>query len=260
VPNPPPQIQIAPLGDCALLVRVRDEFDDPNDAITAVLAAQRAIEAAQLPGIIELAPAYTTVAVFYDPILAISAGALVEGVRAWLKERISVLLASGGRDRVREVPSTSSARQRAMEIPICYEPEFAPDLEHVARNAGLSPNEVVELHSGAQYRVSCVGFTPGFQYLSGLPSRLATPRRATPRKEIPAGSVAIGGSQTGIYPIKSPGGWNVIGRTPVRLFDAAKYPPVLLGTGHWVRFRAITREEFNRQKDERLYSPRITAR
>ena len=108
----------------------------------------------------------------------------------------------------------------------------------------MSPKEVVDLHSGADYHVNCIGFTPGFAYLAGLPEKLTTPRRATPRKEIPAGSVAIGGTQSGIYPLRSPGGWNVIGRTPLRLFEPQKNPPTLLRAGDRLRFRAISRQEF----------------
>jgi len=114
----------------------------------------------------------------------------------------------------------------------------------VAQHAGRTAQEVVDLHSGAEYRVSCLGFTPGFPFLAGLPNELGTPRRKIPRKEIPAGSVAIGGTQTGIYPVKSPGGWNVIGRTALRLFDPTKSPPAFLRAGDRVRFRSITREEF----------------
>src|SRR5206468_1801686 len=115
-----------------------------------------------------------------------------------------------------------------IEIPVCYDPEFAFDLDAVARHAQISAEEVVDLHCDADYRVNCIGFTPGFPFLSGLSERLATPRRSTPRKEIPTGSVGIGGKQTGVYPLKSPGGWNIIGRTPLRLFDPQKSPPALL--------------------------------
>jgi inhibitor of KinA len=131
-----------------------------------------------------------------------------------------------------------------VEIPVCYDPEFALDLDHVAQHAQMSPKEVVDLHRATDYHVNCIGFTPGFPYLAGLPEKLATPRRATPRKEIPAGSVAIGGRQSGIYSLRSPGGWNVIGRTPLRLFDPQKNPPALLRAGDRLRFQAISRQEF----------------
>jgi len=115
----------------------------------------------------------------------------------------------------------------------------------VAEQARLSPDEVVRRHANAGYRVSCVGFTPGFPYLTGLPPELSTPRRASPRKEVPAGAVAIGGTQTGIYPRKSPGGWHIIGRTPLRLFDVARNPAALFQAGDRVRFRKISRREFD---------------
>jgi inhibitor of KinA len=233
-------MQITPLGDSALLVRVREDFNAPDETLNAVLAAQRALEAAQLPAVIELAPAYTTVALFYDPVRAVDSGAPVDNVFGWFEQRIRDVLANA--DEI----NGQKTRARHIEIPVCYDPDFAPDLEEVARHAGLSATEVVDLHRRGEYRVSCVGFTPGFPFLSGLPPKLATPRRATPRKEIPAGSVAIGGTQTGVYPLKSPGGWNIIGRTSLPLFDPQKDPPALLRAGDRVRFRAITRREFER--------------
>ena len=230
-------MQVTALGDSALIVRVRDRFDDaPDDTLSEVLAALRRLENAQIPGVIELAPAYTTVAVFFDPLRAIHDGAGPDRVIELLIQRIGEALA-GRRRQHKHAAHTA-------EIPVCYDLEFAIDLERVARHAQISPGEVIDLHRAAQYRVNCIGFTPGFPYLTGLPKRLATPRHAIPRKEIPAGSVAIGGAQTGIYPQESPGGWNVIGRTPLRLFDPQRDPPVLLQTGDEVRFRKITREEF----------------
>ena len=244
-------MEITPLGDSALLIRVAESFDDATiDVLNKVLATKHALEAAQIPGVVEVAPAYTTVALFCDPVRAIDAGAVVEDVFGWFEQRIQQALKSVaapkafGADRGRagdNVPGYNS-----IEVPVCYDQEFAFDLDEVARNAGVHLKEVVDLHCGADYRVHCVGFTPGFPFLGGLPRQLATPRRDVPRKEIPAGSVAIGGRQTGIYPIKSPGGWNVIGRTPLHLFDPQKDPPVLLRAGDRVRFRSITREEFER--------------
>ena len=234
-------MEITSLGDSALIVHICENFEDaPTEALNAVLAAQRGLEAARLPGVIELAPAYTTVAVFFDPMRIAKAGIKPNEAVEWLREHIRKALSDIRKTR------RSKIEVRTSEIPVCYDTDFGFDLDDVAHHAGLSAQEVVDLHCSSQYRVSCIGFTPGFPFLSGMPKKLATPRRATPRKEIPAGSVAIGGAQTGIYPIKSPGGWNVIGRTPLQLFDPRKNPPTLLQAGDRVRFRAITRDEFEK--------------
>jgi len=234
-------MEIAPLGDSTLIVRVRNQFEDaPEQTLNEVLRVLRRIEDARIPGAIELAPAYTTVAVFFDPLRVMNDAARADHAIESLTQKIHEALSRGGRRKQRDTGA------RLVEIPVCYEAEFALDLEHVSRQSQIDPIEVIDLHRGAQYRVSCIGFTPGFPFLSGLPKRLATRRRSIPRKEIPAGSVAIAGAQTGIYPIKSPGGWNIIGRTPLHLFDPRKDPPTLLRPGDRVRFRAITREEFDR--------------
>jgi inhibitor of KinA len=188
--------------------------------------------------VIELAPAYTTVTLFYDPIRAIEAGAPIDGVFSWFDQQIRAAISTAKTVSALSIPTSM------VEIPVCYASEFAFDLDNVARQAGLVPNEVIDVHSGAEYRVHCVGFTPGFPFLGGLSPKLSTPRRETPRTEIPPGSVGIGGKQTGIYPVKSPGGWNIIGRTPLRLFDPQRNPPVLLRAGDRVRFRPISREQF----------------
>ena len=133
---------------------------------------------------------------------------------------------------------------RTVEIPVCYDPEFGPDLGLVAKQAKLTPEEVIKRHGKPEYLVYLVGFAPGFPYLGGLPKELHTPRHAKPRMVVPPGSVGIGGQQTGIYPLATPGGWNLIGRTPVRLFRPEENPPVLLRAGDQVKFRAISREEF----------------
>ena len=224
-------MRIEPLGDSALILRVVDEFH-PETSGDAVLMTLRRLEQAAIPGVIEVTPGYTTLGVFFDP-----ARADFEAVKTLIEETLQ--------------KEWEAARPRAgtgttTEIPVCYDDEFAPDLREVAWHARLTVEAVVQRHSGATYRVSCIGFTPGFPYLSGLPAALATPRRASPRKEIPAGAVGIGGTQTGIYPQKSPGGWNIIGRTPLSLFDVQREPPALLHVGDRVRFRRITREEFKK--------------
>jgi inhibitor of KinA len=234
-------MEIVPLGDSTLIVRVRERFEDePDQTLSEVLRTFSRLQDAAIPGVIELAPAYTTVAVFFDPIVVANAAPKLDQALDWLTERVRAVAPQARRGHGR----TAASPVRLVEIPVCYDPQFALDLDHVASQAKLTPTKVVDLHSRAEYRVSCIGFVPGFPFLAGLPKELATPRRATPRKEIPAGSVAIGGAQTGIYPLRSPGGWNLIGRTPLHLFDPEKTPPAFLRAGDRVRFRAITREEF----------------
>jgi inhibitor of KinA len=233
-------MEITPLGDSALLIRVAENFDEsPERVLEEVLTAERSLRAAKIPGVAEVAPAYTTVAVFYDSASLIRSGAPIENVFGWLEGQIRDVLS-------KKIEQGDLPAAAIVEIPVCYDREFAFDLEEVAQCAGLAPAKVVDLHSGGDYRVHCIGFIGGFPFLAGLPKEIATPRRETPRKEIPVGSVGIGGKQTGIYPIKSPGGWNIIGRTPLPLFDAQQNPPVVLRVGDRVRFRPITRDEFER--------------
>ncbi|HEX4639373.1 MAG TPA: 5-oxoprolinase subunit PxpB [Chthoniobacterales bacterium] len=236
-------MEILPLGDSALLLRVVENFDeDPDVALNKVLAVKHALDAAELPGAIELTSAYSTVAFFYDPVRAVDQGGPASDLLAWFAQRIRDALPSS----LNKPPLRALKTSELVEIPVCYDHEFALDLDEVAKRVGIGAREVVDVHSGAEYRVQCVGFTPGFPYLAGLPEILATPRKNIPRREIPAGSVAIGGSQTGIYPIKSPGGWHVIGRTPLLLFNPEKNPPARLSAGDRVRFRPISRDEFER--------------
>jgi inhibitor of KinA len=231
-------MEIVPLGDSAVIVHLGEKSLEAGDeSLEKVLDALQKLNDAKIPGILELAPAYTTISIFFDPGVVMAASDPVEAFQRFT-------------GNIRAVVSKKSAlaktKPRMIEIPVCYDREFALDLDEVAQHARLSPNEVVDLHACGEYRVACVGFTGGFPFLVGLPKKLATPRRSEPRKEIPAGSVGIGGAQTGIYPVKSPGGWNLIGRTPLRLFDPQQTPPALLRIGDRVRFRSISRAEFER--------------
>jgi inhibitor of KinA len=232
-------MDILPLGDSALLVRLQHDFaSDPAMALRAVADVTRRLNAGAVAGVIESAPAYTSVGVFFDARQAADAGVPANAVFEWFAAEIRAALTDSA-----ELPQ-SSDEDRTVEVPVCYEAEFAPDLDHVAQHSNLSAADVVRLHAEADYTVACIGFMPGFPYLAGLPPQLAIPRRKTPRKEVPRGSVAIGGAQTGIYPAPSPGGWNIIGRTPMRLFDAARVDPSTLRAGDRVRFRSISRDEF----------------
>lgn len=232
-------MEIIPLGDSALTVSLVDDFaTDPIAATNAVLRAQHALARAAIPGVVDIVPAYTSIGVFFDPTSLSLRGTPSADLFAIVKERIEVALSSAKRHSVK-------GKARLVAIPVCYEDEYAPDVAEVARAAGLTSDQVGAQHCGAEYTVVCLGFMPGFGYLSGLPADLATPRRQTPRKEVPAGSVAIGGSQTGVYPAASPGGWNIIGRTPLRMFDPRRHQPAVLASGDRVRFRSITSAEFD---------------
>jgi inhibitor of KinA len=234
-------MQITPLGDSALLVELGDSINESTHR--RVQAAWRALAAEPLPGVSEAVPAYTSVTLFYDPWQVVQAGAPETEVVDWLSTKV--------RERLKNPPKTAKAKTRTVEIPVCYGGEFGPDLERVAALAKLSADEVIKRHSKATYLVHLIGFAPGFPYLGGLPKELTTPRHAKPRMMIPPGTVGIGGEQTGIYPQSTPGGWNLIGCTPRRLFLPEANPPTLLQAGDEVRFKAISAAEFAKLREER---------
>lgn len=178
--------------------------------------------------VLNIHPAYSSILVTFDPCRA-----TFQTVEAWIRPLLT------------EENHPDRPPARTIEIPVCYDPEFGPDLEEVAAENRLSREEAIEIHTGGEYVVYFIGFTPGFPYLGGMSGRIAAARLATPRTRVPAGSVAIGGSQTGIYPISTPGGWRLIGRTPVRLFTPEQDPPSLLAIGDGVRFHPISRGEFD---------------
>lgn len=208
-------------------------FGDAIDAVTnaRVHAAARALREAAPPGITDIAPAYASLLLRFDPFACPNPDELRQAVSDAL--RADVIDASA-----------TSGAAHAIEIPVCYGGGFGPDLEAVAKHSALATGEVIALHTAAEYTVAMLGFAPGFPYLLGLDEALRVPRRADPRTRVPAGSVAIGGAQTGIYPHELPGGWNLIGRTPFVLFDQQREPPTLLAPGDRVRFRAIGADEF----------------
>jgi len=207
--------------------------DEPTpEARERVLAATEALHGAGIAGLRNLHPAYASVLAICDPV-AVAPDAFEGEVRRCVDAAAS---------RVRAEP-------RTVEVPTCYERDVAPDLEEVARLHDVTPAEVARIHAAASYVVSFLGFVPGFPYLDGLPEALATPRLATPRPRVPAGSVAIGGRQTGIYPFATPGGWRIIGRTPLAIFRADRDPPALLRAGDRVRFVPIPVSELERMSN-----------
>ena len=200
---------VHPVGDCALLAGFTQRIAPEIGAAVAALNSR--VLAAKLPGVTETVPAFASLLVVYDPLVTDY--------------------------------DTLAAEGRLVTIPVCYGGDFGPDLPFVAKHAGLTEAEVIALHTGREYRIYMLGFLPGFPYLGGLDERLFTPRLNTPRTAIPAGAVGIGGEQTGIYPIASPGGWQLIGRTPCKLFDPESGALPYMA-GDRIKFEPITAAEF----------------
>jgi len=217
--------RFATLSDRALTVHLGDQIDTVT--FQAVRSLSRQLEATPPVGMFEFVPAFTTVSIYYDPLRTSGA------------ELTSLIT-----DLVTVRDAAIDSQPRVVEIPVCYGGEFGSDLEFVAKHAKLTPQEVIEIHAGADYLVHLIGFAPGFPYLGGMSARIAAPRRSSPRLKIPAGSVGIAGDQTGIYPLETPGGWQLIGRTPLALFRPQQEPPTLLQAGDIVRFRPITPQKF----------------
>ncbi|MBB5015794.1 5-oxoprolinase subunit PxpB [Rehaibacterium terrae] len=233
---------IEPLGDAALLLRWGERIDPDLNRRVHVLAA--ALDVIRPPWLLDLVPAYATLALYLDTAAFGPAEPPLAAAERWLRARLATLA-----DHTDDPAATPSAR--SIEIPVRYGGEDGPDLDAVARDSGLSPDEVVARHTAGDYHVALLGFAPGFPYLLGLDPMLALPRLATPRQRVPAGSVAIGGAQTGIYPRESPGGWRIIGRTPLVLFDPLRDPPALLAPGDRVRFVAVDDAAFATHARER---------
>ncbi|SRR5579884_254183 len=224
-----------PASDHSLLISFGNEISSESHRRVVQLSQQLLKHPSDF--ILNIQPAYSSILVAFDP-LHISFEEVESSVRALLSE-------------TRNDPIPMPNR---IEIPVCYDPSFAPDLQDVATLNGLSKEEVIEIHLSGNYEVAFIGFTPGFPYLAGMSSRIATPRLPTPRTRVPAGSVAIGGGQTGLYPMSTPGGWRIIGRTPLTLFMPERNPPSLLTLGDEVRFRRISRLEFDQFQSPSLSS------
>lgn len=219
-------MRFLPAGDLAVSVELGEEISREVNA--RVLALEYLIQQKGLPGVVETVPTFCSLLVYYDP-LVVSYAELTEALRALVAEA-----------RAEVLPPA-----RTIEIPCCYGRELGFELDGAAAKLGLTPEEVVRLHAGADYHVYFVGFTPGLPYMTGMPDRLTIPRLETPRTRTPPGSVGIGGMQCCIYPVESPGGFWVLGRTPLCLYDPTAADPILLRAGDHVRFRPIDRGEFD---------------
>ncbi|MBQ7147101.1 MAG: 5-oxoprolinase subunit PxpB [Lachnospiraceae bacterium] len=221
------QVRFLLTGDTSLSVEFGNEI---KESINHDIRAYKiALEKAEIPGIVETVPTYRSLMVHYNPRI-IRNGELREKLEKLLSEMGDI-----------EIPPSP-----VLEIPVLYGGEMGPDLPFVAENAGLSEEEVIRIHSGTEYLIYMLGFTPGFTYLGGMSDKIATPRLQQPRVKIPAGSVGIAGSQTGIYPIDSPGGWQLIGRTPLKMYDPNRETPILPEAGQYMKFYPIDQAEYDR--------------
>ncbi|WP_338150583.1 5-oxoprolinase subunit PxpB [Neobacillus muris] len=223
-----------PLGDSAIMVRFGSEVN--VETHEKVQELSRYIENDPPPGVVEFVPAFTNVTIYYD---IVQAATMADDSLSPYEFMANQL------DKIIKGLETSAGQQpEVVEIPVCYGGEFGPDLDFVAEHNQLTPEEVIQIHSAGSYLTYMIGFAPGFPYLGGLSEKIAAPRRETPRLEIPEGTVGIAGMQTGVYPISTPGGWQLIGRTPIRLFRPEQNPPTLLKTGNVIKFKPISLEEY----------------
>lgn len=219
-----------PAGDQSLVMEFGNTISpEINGRIRNMV---KAIDNSSVEGITELIPTYRSLQIFYNP-LKIDYASL-----------LSIL-----ENLENSLGDEADSSYRIFEIPTIYGGEYGPDIDFVAEDNNLSVKKVIEIHSSRDYLIYMLGFTPGFSYLGGMDERIATPRLENPRTRIPAGSTGIAGSQTGIYPIDSPGGWQLIGRTPIKLYNPEDDPPVLLKAGDYVRFKPVDEEEYRRIKD-----------
>lgn len=225
--------RIFPLGDSALTIDFGNIIDE--DVNKWVFASFHQLQQDPQHGIIELIPAYSSLTVCYDIVTVkkrVHSGKTVfESIKEWVE------------DKLHQPFSFEEIVPVEIKIPVCYAAEFAPDIEQLARTKGLTPQEVIEIHTWKSYKVYMLGFLPGFAYMGEVDERITMPRKQQPQNILP-GSVGIAGKQTGIYPFASPGGWQIIGRTPLKLFDIKKEDPALLKAGQTVQFYSISKDEF----------------
>lgn len=218
-------------GESAITVVFKQEISPEVNGEVNFLC--RELSRLSLIGISELVPTYAAVTIHFDPLI-IETNALFSTIDEILSR----------------FEGDESTKGALVEIPVVYGGEFGPDMNTVVKHTGLTELEIIKRHSGVEYLIYMLGFTPGFPYMGGMDSSIATPRLATPRTLIPAGSVGIAGAQTGVYPISSPGGWQLIGRTPLKLFDVNRDEPFLLAAGQRVRFVPISAEEYERRASD----------
>jgi KipI family sensor histidine kinase inhibitor len=235
-------VKILTAGDSSILIQFGNSIDPQiNGKIAATVQLMRE---QHIEGVVDIIPAFCSLLINYDP-RVIS----YDRMKTRMEQILSMEIAAGTR------------KKKVYQIPVCYGGSFGPDLDNIAEHAGLTPQEVIDIHTSTDYLIYMLGFLPGFTYLGGLDERIHTPRLANPRIRIPAGSVGIGGSQTGIYPMDSPGGWQLMGMTPVKTYDPNREVPILVEAGDYIRFVPVDEAEYERIKAEveaGTYQVRIT--
>lgn len=224
-------IRILTVGDCAVSVEFGQEIS--LEINHKVMALKMVLEREPISGIVEMIPTYCSLLIQYDP---------MELRYGQLRDKLNIL--------VNQLDNVEMPPKQVVEIPVAYGGEYGPDLGEVARVHNISEDEVIKLHSEPEYPIYMLGFVAGFPYLGGMNKAIATPRKKSPRLKIEAGSVGIAGEQTGIYSVESPGGWQIIGRTPLKLYDVEREDPVLLKAGQYIKFKPITKEEFRAMENE----------
>lgn len=225
------EIKYLSAGDSAIVMEFGDTIEKEINA--SIAAVVENLKKEKIDGVLDILPTYRSILINYDPI-KISYEEIVENLK-----KLS------NANNIKE-----SNEVRLVEIPTLYGKEYGPDIEFVAENANLSVDEVIKIHSGTDYLVYMMGFMPGFTYLGGLDERIATPRLKSPRLKIEAGSVGIAANQTGMYPLESPGGWQLIGRTPLKLYDDTKEPPVFIQAGDYIRYIPIDEKKYKKIEKE----------
>lgn len=232
-----------PLGDQAVVVQFGTTMS--LKAYQQVRQVASMLDRQPIPGMVEYIPAYTTITIFYNPQVVYD-WYQSQGAKEGEQEADSLyqICCNLIREQLNHAEQESERAVRTIEIPVCYGGELGPDLGDVAELNQLTEQEVIDIHAGGDYLIYMIGFAPGFPYIGGMSERIAAPRRKSPRLSIPSGSVGIAGKQTGIYPMETPGGWQIIGRTPLRLFRPEDDPPSLLQAGDRVRFYPISYDEF----------------
>jgi inhibitor of KinA len=225
--------QIFPLGDAAATIDFGNLVDEKLNE--EILARVKQLKEQSFPGIVEVLPAYSTLTVYYDIKTLKKKTPGNQTVFEWLRQQLE--------KKLQQPILQNEVAKRHIKIPVCYEDEFATDMQHLGTAKNITAEEVIQIHTSKSYKVYMLGFLPGFAYMGEVDQRINMPRKPQPER-ITAGSVGIAGKQTGIYPLASPGGWQIIGRTPLKLFDVAKEDPTLLKAGDTVQFYSITKTEF----------------